>query len=777
MTPIKDSAYWAVLVHSSPDAMITEDMEGLITSWNPAAERVFGYSAAEAIGHSSRLLIPDDRAGEQRALLERIGRGERVERLHVTRRTKDGACFETVLTVSPVQDADRRIIGAATIVRTPHAPLMRGPAIDEHQAMFTAILASAMDAVVSVDEDQHIVFFNEAAERMFRCTAQEAQGSALDRFIPPRFREQHGQHIRTFGESGITNRMMGRLGTITGIRADGEEFPIEASISHVGTNDTSLYTVILRDVTERQRAEAALRESRERLRAIVETAVDGVITIDERGTIESINPAVERIFQYAQEELIGHNVKMLMPEPDHRQHDGYLDRYRDTGEKKIIGIGREVQGRRKDGSVFPIELSISETRLPGLRFFTGILRDISQRKQAEEALRLMTVELDQRVATRTQELVRSQARLRALATELSLAEQRVRRQIATELHDYLGQLLVVARLKLGQTLRVVEDPGLSNQLKEADNALESAISYSRSMVAELTPPVLREFGFTMALTWLAQQMQRHHLRVELRLNNISLDLTEDESVLIFLSVRELLMNIVKHARTDRAAVSVTVTPDGERKIAVTDQGRGFDVETAQVEHHGKLDHFGLFSIHERMEALGGRFIITSGQNQGTCATLLLPGAVTADAAAGVEAKGPARPAKNGAKSGGVLRVLMVDDHVMVRQGLKGILELYDDLQVIGEAADGEEAVTLATTHRPDVVVMDINMPKLDGVEATRRIKERFPATVVIGLSVQHADHIERVMKDAGASCYLTKDEAGDRLYQAIRDAVQSKNNS
>ncbi|MCC2643923.1 MAG: uncharacterized protein K0S45_4336 [Nitrospira sp.] len=141
------------------------------------------------------------------------------------------------------------------------------------------------------------------------------------------------------------------------------------------------------DITALRDASVALQESQERLRAIVETAVDGIITIDESGTMESINPAVERIFQYPKEELIGQNVKILMPTPDHHRHDGYLQRYRETGERKIIGIGREVTGRRKDGSLFPIELSISETQLPGRRFFTGILRDISQRKQADAALR------------------------------------------------------------------------------------------------------------------------------------------------------------------------------------------------------------------------------------------------------------------------------------------------------------------------------------------------------------------------------------------------------
>lgn len=133
-------------------------------------------------------------------------------------------------------------------------------------------------------------------------------------------------------------------------------------------------------------ATLALDDSEERLRAILETAVEGIITIDERGTIESMNPAAIRIFGYTPGELIGKNVNVLMPSPYHEQHDGYLSNYRRTGNARIIGIGREVSGRHKDGTVFPLDLSVSEVNLSGRRLFTGFVRDITERKEAEKAL-------------------------------------------------------------------------------------------------------------------------------------------------------------------------------------------------------------------------------------------------------------------------------------------------------------------------------------------------------------------------------------------------------
>ena len=128
---------------------------------------------------------------------------------------------------------------------------------------------------------------------------------------------------------------------------------------------------------------AALRDAEERMRAILETAVEGIITIDERGNMELVNPAAEKIFGYSAAEMVGRNVNMLMPAPHREAHDGYIANYLHTGEAKVIGIGREVAGRRKDGSTFPMELSVSEVRLAHRRLFTGFVRDITERKRTE----------------------------------------------------------------------------------------------------------------------------------------------------------------------------------------------------------------------------------------------------------------------------------------------------------------------------------------------------------------------------------------------------------
>jgi PAS domain S-box-containing protein len=167
-------------------------------------------------------------------------------------------------------------------------------------------------------------------------------------------------------------------------RKDGCDFPVQIFLQLVREPGThGLFVAIVRDITERHRADHDLRESTERMRAIVETVVDGIITINDHGTIETFNPAAERIFGYRQDEVVGRNVNMLMPAPYHDEHDGYLKNYRDSGVRKIIGIGREVVGRRKNGSDFPIELAVSEMKLGATRMFTGIVRDITERKKVD----------------------------------------------------------------------------------------------------------------------------------------------------------------------------------------------------------------------------------------------------------------------------------------------------------------------------------------------------------------------------------------------------------
>ena len=224
---------------------------------------------------------------------------------------------------------------------------------------------------------------------------------------------------------------------------------------------------------------------------------------------------------------------------------------------------------------------------------------------------------------RARTLTQSQARLRALATELNLAEQRERKRLATELHDHLAQMLVLGKMKVSQARQL---PGLMPRcqglLNEVDQVLTQSLTYTRTLVADLAPPVLRDFGLLAGLRWLVEQMRHHGLEVSLHTSVEQVQLPENQAILLFQSVRELLTNVLKHAESNDATVSLEQHM-GTLRIGVQDNGVGFD-PVAGIKNPEDSSKFGLFSIGERMQALGGTFEVESMPGNGTIARLTLP---------------------------------------------------------------------------------------------------------------------------------------------------------
>ena len=243
---------------------------------------------------------------------------------------------------------------------------------------------SAADGMLLADGLGRIVLSNPRLRSMFGYTEEELAGQPLEILLPDQLREGHiAQRAGFFAQP--TARSMGSGREFSGRRQDGTIFAIEVSLSPLeSASGARLVMATVHDITQRKQMAAALMESESRMRAIFDTAVDAIVTIDEHGIIERFNPAAERIFGYSEAQVAGKNVSMLMPAPYHAMHDGYLSRYLQTGERKIIGLGREVVGLRQDGSTFPMELAVAEMKIGERRMFTGVVRNITERKQAEE---------------------------------------------------------------------------------------------------------------------------------------------------------------------------------------------------------------------------------------------------------------------------------------------------------------------------------------------------------------------------------------------------------
>jgi PAS domain S-box-containing protein len=244
------------------------DPDGWVTTWNTGAERLKGYSPEEIIGrHFSVFYPPEDLASDKPGLeLRSAALAGRFED-EGWRVRKDGSHFWANVVITSLRSSSGELIGFAKATRDLTMRRQGEDALRRSEARLSGIIASAMDAILTVNEEQRVVVFNAAAEAMFRCPAHEAIGKPLERFLPERFRRVHGTHITAFAHTGVTSRSMWTPGTLVGLRADGEEFPIEATISQIETGGQRFFTVILRDVTERVAADQRLREALESAQA------------------------------------------------------------------------------------------------------------------------------------------------------------------------------------------------------------------------------------------------------------------------------------------------------------------------------------------------------------------------------------------------------------------------------------------------------------------------------------------------------------------------------
>ncbi|MEO6970845.1 MAG: PAS domain S-box protein [Chthoniobacterales bacterium] len=339
---------------------------------------------------------------------------------------------------------------------------------------------------------------------------------------------------------------------------------------------------VLAAAISRLQFEGELRDTAARLRGILETAVDGVITIDERGIIETLNPAAERIFGYSAEEAVGRNVSMLMPDPYRSEHDGYLDHYRKTGERRIIGIGREVRGRRKNGTDFPMDLAVSAATVGQRRIFTGLVRDITERKRLEREI-----------------------------LEISDHEQR---RIGNDLHDDLCQRLAGIRFScdaLKSSLGTARDKKVLASVQKIAARLSEAIDRARMLARGLSPVALESNGLLSALQELTEGV-RQLFGIDCTFQSKGKVAIDNGMIAthLYRITQEAMNNALKHGRPSRLRIAL------ERKgartaLIIQDNGAGFVPKQRQTQG------MGLRTMAYRASMIGADLQIESKPGRGT----------------------------------------------------------------------------------------------------------------------------------------------------------------
>lgn len=589
----EQQARLASIVESSEDPILSKDLDGIIRTWNPAAQRLFGYSEWEVVGRPITILIPPNRRQEEKMILLRIRRGERVRHYETTRISKSGHLIDVSMTVSPIRDSAGRIIGASTIVRDITEAKNAAAVMGLNEERLRLIFHHTPVGLEQVDlHNGRLLEVNDTLCRMLGYSREELLRKSFAEITEPDDLRAERKQLRQM----ISGKIPSYTCEKRYIRRDGSRIWVRVTSAKAAVYDGRPYRIsVVQDISEQKRADAAQRESAQRMRAIVETAVDAIITIDERGSIESINPAGEKLFGYVASELIGRNVKMLMPEPYQSQHDTYLRNYLSTGKRKIIGIGREVLGLRKDAKTFPMSLSVSEVALGDRRLFTGIVHDLSGRRRLEQEV-----------------------------LDISTAEQR---RIGQDLHDGLCQDLIGIAFQtdyVGRQLssREIPEADLVNKLA---SEIREAAGQARRLSHGLNPIDVKGGGLQAALQAMADKYSNSfHIACQFQGDPAADVQDEMTATHLYRIAQEAIGNSIRHGKAHRIEVKMT-NGNGSLTLSIKDDGIGFPGSRAQVAtvppstgaSRSSSQGIGLHTMHYRASLIGGTLAIHPGRGKGT----------------------------------------------------------------------------------------------------------------------------------------------------------------
>ncbi|MDR4467312.1 MAG: PAS domain S-box protein [Nitrospira sp.] len=796
---LKVQGFQEAILFNAPHAVIATTVTGMIQHFNPAAEKLLGYAAGEVIGKLTPAAFHNSEEVAARAKIFGTELGLDLEPgfdvlVAKARRNlpnqhewiyirKDGTRIPVLLSVTAIRDHTGSIagfLGMATDIsaqkKAERVRLATEAALREKEELTRAMIENVLDySILRLDSEGHVMSWNQGSQRL--------KGYAADEIIGRHFSCFYTEDDQACGKPTTLLRRATAHHHVEDegwrVKKDGSRFWANVVITALFDQDGTLrgFTKVVRDLTERHEVKVKREEQEARLRAIVDQAVDGIITIGERGTIETFNRSAESMFGYSAVEVIGQNVHVLMPEPYKSEHDGYLANYHRTGEAKIIGIGREVLGRRKDGSTFPLDLAVSETRLDNRRFYTGLVRDITERRAAEEKLAQTARELE----SRNREL--AEANQSALAATRAKSEflATMSHEIRTPMNAIVGmaELLEETPLTPDQANYVGRFSRAAASLMELINTiLDLSKIESGHMALESVP-----FDLPQLVDSIADLMTGKALAKGLELlihvhPHLPRGVVGDPTRL-----RQVLTNLVGNAVkfTESGHVMIKIEPAPTQascqalRFAVSDTGIGIPQDKLQTvfEAFTQVDStttrkyggtgLGLSISQQLVAMMGGQLCVNSEVGAGTTFSFVIDM--------------PEAPLLEADRHPHYLDVhgrciLVVDDNETNRMIVREHLSRAGVTLI--EAASGAEALRILdeTARRNesfDVAIVDYHMPGMDGLalsEAIRARPEWSAMPIIMHVSDLQRDDAQRA-KSLGIANYLYKPLNRRRLMESL----------
>jgi PAS domain S-box-containing protein len=705
---------FSAAVESSNDAIITQSLDGTITGWNPAAERLFGYSAAEAVGKNIALIVPPDRIAEMQDTLRRIGWGENIEHNETVRLRKDGTTVEVSLSISPIKAPSGATIGISKVAHDVTERNRNQATLRQQTEERRRIFETSQDLILVADSKGVLVQVSPSSNSILGYSPAEMIGRNAAEFIHPDDLESGREHLRA-----ARRGRQAKIPDLRYIHRDG--WPVALSWLGTWSEPVRRHFFVARDMTETRLAQETLRESEQLARGIIDTALDAFVQMDDNWIISDWNPQAEKIFGWSRSEVLGRNLsELIIPEVHRTAYKSGLERFLSTGEGTIRGRRLEIEAQRRDEKQIKVELSVTALKRRDGIVFNGFIRDLTDKLAAEDRIR---------------------------QSEKMEAVGQLTGGIA---HDFNNILTVITG-----TIEILSD-GVRNEPQLA--AIAKMIDEAAARGADLTQHLLafarkqplqpREIDVNALIADTAKLL-RPTLGEQIAIESVF----EDEACLATVDPNRLataLLNLALNARDampnggklvletgsafldeNYAGMHGDVRPGRYSLIAVSDTGTGIPASILDKVFNpfftskgpGKGTGLGLSMVYGFVKQSAGHIKIYSEEGHGTTIKMYLPPGTGASVASDAVVTSTVR--------GGHETILVVEDDKLVRDYV--LTQLHSLGYVTLDAENAAEALALVEAGRQfDLLFTDVIMPgAMNGRQLADAIEKRKPGLKVL----------------------------------------------